>query len=171
MMIMAVALVVAACGDDDDGANGDVSSQLTAIQTSLANIETSLQRTDVVAAMSFLGGIGFHDIDDEMQEADEIPGGVAGDISNAHAVAASTAWPEDLHELSDELVTKLEEFETALAEDDLQASKTLAGETHAAYHELEHSAYAYIGGEEHSEDDGHSDEEGDDHSEEEGSGG
>ena len=160
-VISTVALLTAmaaGCGDDDSGS----SDQLNSIQASLDEIQESLDRTDLVATMGFLATVQFHAIDDEMQTAEEIPGGVAGRISNAHAVASSTHWPDDISDLANTLVAALADFSAALEADDLQASKGLATDTHDAYHDLEHDAYALISGEGHGgegegdgEDEGH----------------
>jgi hypothetical protein len=127
-----------ACSDDDDeGADAQDGST-----------DARLERVEVLAALNTLDATEFHAIDEELQEADEIPEFTASTIERALQVSSSTQWPEDLSEKADTLNTTMEEFIAAMEAEDLQESKGLATDTHDAWHELEHDAYPWVAGEE-----------------------
>jgi len=142
--VAVLALGLTACNDDDAEADADTDARL--------------QRVEVLAAMNKLDASEFHAIDDDFQVASEIPEFTSSTIKNALLVSSSTEWPEELAELAETLNTTMEDFIAAMEADDLQASKGLATDTHDAYHDLEHDAWPWIGGEEHAEEDGHDNE-------------
>lgn len=164
MALFAVGVLLgAACSDDDDDA-GAQDADLTAVQG-------QAEKAMVLAATNGLSAIGLHEIDEELQTASEIPEGVSGDIERAHQITVGTDWPEDLAEGATELEAALADFMAAVEDEDLEAAKGYATDTHAAWHDLDHAALAFYAGDEHSEDDSHTDEEADDHgSEDEGEG-
>jgi hypothetical protein len=151
--IVAVVLAGVAIAADDTGPDleprlAELQSQSETTQETLTKVEDSLAKAQLVATLNSLDAVGFHDIDDELQAASEIPAGALGSIRMARQVAVSTAWPEDLKEQSDALVASLQEMETALDGDDLETAKGAATEVHDAFHELEHHAYPFLAGEE-----------------------
>ncbi|MEX0683505.1 MAG: hypothetical protein WD904_04285 [Dehalococcoidia bacterium] len=135
-------VLVAACDDDDDDSGGSDNS------AELAELTTRLERVEVETALNTLDAAAFHTIDDELQAASEIPSGTSGTIERAHAIAAATHWPDDLSELAATLVQTMDDFLAALGAEDLEASKGLATDAHDAWHELQHSAYDWVAGEE-----------------------
>lgn len=183
----ALLISAAACGDNRDGEEiNEIRAQLDSIQgtldqlqtmqTSLDEIGRSLSKTEVVAAMSFLDGVGFHDIDEELQTASALPASLSSRITRARQVAEGTDWPEPLREHAEELIAALRSFEAALDEENLAQSKGLASEAHDRFHDLEGVAYPFLAGEEpegqraeggdgddHTEDEQHADEQGDNH--------
>jgi hypothetical protein len=94
-------------------------------------------------------------VDEEMQQASEIPAGTAGTVEVAFAITSTTIWPDELSAQASELAVALEEFMAALDADDLATAKGLSTDSHAAWHELDHTGYSWILGEEHTEDAGH----------------
>jgi copper chaperone CopZ len=143
--------------------------QLQTVQTSLDEISESLTRAEVVAVMGFLSGIGFHDIDEDLQAASELPPFLKGRITRARQVVEGTNWPDPLREHAEELIAALRSFEAALDKGDLAQSKGLASEAHDVWHDLEGVAYPFLASEEaaeHGDDDSHGG--GEEHAEEDG---
>jgi len=151
LAVFAIALVgVAACGDDDDndGNGGAPSAQID-------ELTTRLERVEVETALNTLRDAELHAIDEEMQQASEIPAGTAGTIEIAFAITSTTTWPDELTARAAELTHALEEFMAALDADDLATAKGLSTDSHAAWHELDHTGYSWILGDEHTEDGDH----------------
>lgn len=147
-MVAAIGIAAAACSDDDDGgANA---------QTNDVTLE-DLQRVSVLTTMTTIRAEGLHQIDEDSQQASEIEAGWSGSITRLRQAVAGTLWPDDMSTDGDDFETKLIAAEDAIADDDLPASKTAISEAHAAWHGLEHAAYSFAAGEEHSEDDSHDD--------------
>lgn len=169
IVILIVAVVAAAaCGDDDDSGS---SAQLDELQSTLDGLLVNTQRSQVLATMTAIRAEALHDLDDTIQGAPEVEAGWRATFTRIRQAVTGTDWPESLTEGSAELEARLSEAEEALGDEDLSAAKTASGEAHAAWHNLEHDAYAFVAGEEHSGDDGHGDEdghddEGDDHGDE-----
>jgi hypothetical protein len=146
-----VALLLAACGDDDDDDGGGSAD----IQASLDRIEESLQRTQLTTAMTTYRAEGLHELDGEVVDASEIGAGWSGTLDRLHAVTMGTDWPDDMTEMAATLGSELALAIEAIDADDLAATKEHVGLAHAAWHNLEHDAYAAIGGE--VSNDGHDD--------------
>lgn len=174
--VIALALSAVALARDggSDSRPAEMEGQLQQIQTSLAEIQESLAsldeastRSQVTGAVSYLNGVGFHAIDDELQVASEIPPVLSGQITRARQVAEGTRWPDEVKAEADALIAALREFEEALSHDDLQSAKGAAMTAHGEWHHLEGVVYPYLAGEEPAghghddDDDGHG--EGDDH--------
>lgn len=151
-----VALGIAACGDDDD-ADAETDGSAAAEEALSA-----AQVAGVTAAMATYRVEVIHDIDDSAQKASEIEAGWSGSVERMRQVTVGTPWPEELEGQADELAMHLSEAEAALDDEDLEAFKEHIGEAHAAWHDLEPDAYAWVAGEEAGE---HADE-GDDHGDE-----
>jgi hypothetical protein len=151
LLVLAVAVVTAAaCGDDDDeGDNGSATS------AQMDELTTRLERVEVETALNTLRDAELHMVDEEMQQASEIPAGTAGTVEIALAITSTTTWPDELKAQASELTLALEEFMTALDADDLATAKGLSTDSHSAWHELDHTGYSWILGEEHTEDTDH----------------
>jgi len=139
--VVALIVVAAACGDDDDaGANSDLTARIEAL-------EQREQRAEVLGAANTLSATGFHDIDEGLQRASEIPAGTAASIEKALQVTSSTGWPEPLAAQAATLETALVDLGTALEDEDLAAAKGMSAEAHQAWHDMEHDVWAWIAGE------------------------
>lgn len=150
--LVAIILAVVALADGDGGGStADLEQRVQEIESAHAGMESGITIAQITAAMGILDGTGFHEIDEDMQVAGEIPAGLDGDVRIARQVAAAFAWPSELQEHVDTLVTHLEAFEAAIADDDLQATKTESGQSHAAWHALHEAAYPFLAGEQPSD--------------------
>lgn len=171
-VIAVLALGLSACNDDD----ADVDT------AEIEALQEDISRTSVTAAMTSYRAEALHDLDEEATTASEIGAGWSGSLERMHAVTVGTLWPADLEEIIVTFEDELQMAGDSIDADDLEGAKEHIALAHAAWHDLEHDAYAYIAGEEQTEgesDDGHASEEetspgatddaggtGDDHSEE-----
>jgi hypothetical protein len=168
IVVAVVVLIAAACGDDDDG--GGNSAQLDEIQATLDELVADSTRSHVLATMTAFRVEDMHALDEQVQQASEIEPGWAAAIGRLHHAVAGTSWPDELAETAGTLEENLAAAEAAAEADDLAEFKTATVLAHDAWHELEHSAYAYIGGgEDGSESDSHGNSM-DDHEEDTGDG-
>jgi hypothetical protein len=149
VLALSVLLIGAtACSDDDDD-DADAADGVTL---------EAFQKNSVLTMAMMFRVEGLHDIDDTAQTADEIEAGWSGSLERLHAGMLGTSWPEELQEGADATIAALEASMADLEAEDLAGFKGHITEAHAAWHELEHPAYAFVGGEEHNEDDGHGEE-------------
>ena len=153
--LVAIVLAVVAIADSGGGSTDDLEQRIAEVESAHAGIETGIATAQVNAAMNTIDGTGFHQIDENMQVATEIPAGVDGDILIARQVASAFVWPDELKEKADALVAEITAFEAVLEADDLQGAKTASAETHAAWHELHEAAYPYLAGEQPAADGDH----------------
>jgi hypothetical protein len=146
-LVVLAAVGAAACADDSSDASADADE--------IARVEELAVKAQVTAAMATYRVEGLHNIDDESQKASEIQPGWAGPIDRMHQVTVGTQWPDELTGMADDLATGLEEASAALDAEDLETYKAAIGEAHGAWHDLEHDAYAFIGGHEMDDSAGH----------------
>jgi len=152
LAILSVAIFsAAACGGDDN--SGDVTAQLEEIETSLDDLHTSIQHTQVFTARVAFLEADMHAIDEDMQTASEIPPGFLTRIRQMEQAAASADWPDELQELADDLAAKLAEAGDALQSEDLTESKGAVIVAHAAWHNWDAAAVEYLTGEQDARDD------------------
>jgi hypothetical protein len=175
LMIVASGLllvgVAAGCTDTTDLEDrlDAVEQQLSGVNEQLTSVQTSSQNGSMLASLVMLQGAGLHEID-EMAAAGQLVEGTSGGVDRAILAVSATAWPEDLQPLADDLLAKLEALATALDSADAATVAGPAADAHSAWHDFEHEASAYLGGEEHDEGEETHDEtpaEGEEHMEEE----
>jgi hypothetical protein len=128
-----------ACSDDDDDAGAQDSST------------TRIDRLEVLAAISAMRADELHALDEDSQEADEIEEGWSGRAERMLQVVKGTTWPQAFVEDGGALQAELQALSDAIEAEDLEGVKEHSAAAHEVWHELEHDAYAFIGGEEHSE--------------------
>jgi hypothetical protein len=162
--LVAILLAVVALADSGGGGDTDeLERRIGDVQSSLADIETATSNAQLIGALNTLSATPFHDIDEQLQAATEIPAGISGDVTTARQVASAITWPSELQEDSSTLVSHLEALEAALESDDLEAAKTEAAASHEAWHDFSGTAYAHVAGEEppaHEEDEASGDQAG-----------
>jgi hypothetical protein len=143
---LAIVALGAACSDDDDDDGGGDNAAL----------QEQITKTQVLAALTAFRAEDLHAFDEEAQDASEIDAGWSGKVTRLHRVAGSVTWPEALADRGAEFATSLADLEAALDGDDLSEVKGAVSEMHAAWHELDGDGYAYIAGEEPSDEGDHS---------------
>lgn len=97
----------------------------------------------VVAAIAYLDGIGFHGIDTAIAGG-EIPAGTLGKVQKSIAVTAAAAWPTALQPGARELVDHLRALAAAVEAGDVSAAVDPAAAAHDVEHDLSSKAYAWL---------------------------
>ena len=111
----------------------------------------------VVAAIAYLDGVGFHGIDTAISGG-EIPAGTLGKVQNAAAITAAVKWPSALHEDGDALADALRDLSKAVEGANASAAAEPAKAVHDIEHGLSRKAYAWLremGGDAPAPDGGH----------------
>jgi hypothetical protein len=140
--LLSLTLFAAACSDDDDDANAQETG------ASDAELHARVDRLEVEAVMASMRNEGLHEIDDEAQAASEIGDDWAGRVERMYLTTAGTTWPEAFQEQGEALESDLEALNDALEAEDLGSVKEASANAHQTWHDLEHDAYAFIGGQE-----------------------
>jgi hypothetical protein len=103
------------------------------------------QAFQVAIATYLMDTAGLHDIDERLNGEGVIEPGDAGVVNRVSQVVASTRWPEALQGQVGPLQATLASFAEALANDDLEAAKPLATQTHEQQHDLSHEVEHWLG--------------------------
>jgi hypothetical protein len=135
----------------------DLEARVKALEAHLEGIETgSTQEThpvesgeqgqafQVAATVYLLDTVGFHAMDEFINQENSIQPEFSGAVERARRMVALTAWPEDLAENAKALQDTLEAFAAALADDDVEAAKPLAAQAHEQQHELSHGVEGWL---------------------------
>jgi hypothetical protein len=88
---------------------------------------------------------GFHGMDERLNGEGVIEAGDAGVVNRVNGVLAVTAWPVELQAQAESLRATLSQYAEALANDDVEAAKTLATQAHEQQHELSHAVEHWLG--------------------------
>jgi hypothetical protein len=128
------------------------------------------QAFQVAVATYLMDTAGFHDLDERLNQDGAIEAGDAGMVNRVNQLLGATEWPADLQAQVDPLKETLSQYAEALANDDLEAAKPLATQTHELQHDLSHAVETWLAGangagehgmeEEHDHSEEHSEEQG-----------
>jgi hypothetical protein len=138
------AVFIAACGGGDDA--NDAQAQVD--QAALDAVKEQATKAQILATLTVFRVDAMHELDDQISEASEVDPDWQGRVTRMRRATASVVWPDDMKDMAATLLEKLTSLETALKDENLEDAKTFAPESHDAWHELDHDAYAYVGGEE-----------------------
>jgi hypothetical protein len=146
LMLAAVALLIAgvaaACTND----TSDLESRIDAIEAQLnggegddalaeqlAALHETAQRSSMIATLDVLQGVGFHELNEEIQAGGEAPAGASGSVQTALRAVAATEWPDELAADAADFQAALQAFYDALRGEggDLQDTAQAA---HDGYH-------------------------------------
>jgi hypothetical protein len=136
-------------------------------QTVAASEQEQIFQVTVTAYL--MDTAGFHAMDDRINQEGLIEAGDAGVVNRVNQLLAVTAWPEDMQAQVDSLRETLSQYAEALANDDVEAAKSLATEAHELQHDLSHAVEHWLGqmtgsgeygADEHGEEHDHSEESG-----------
>ncbi|MBU6289555.1 MAG: YcnI family protein [Chloroflexi bacterium] len=97
----------------------------------------------VIAAVAYLDGVGFHGVDTAIAGGD-IPVGTLGKVQNAAIVAAAIKWPPALHDDGHALAERLRDLAAAVQAADASAAAEPAKSVHDIEHRLSRKAYAWL---------------------------
>ena len=124
--LLTLPLAAACGGSDDDEHAGDTAA--------------------VLAAVTFLDGAGYHDIDDAINKDRTVPATARTAALKGQAVVKATAWPAELQPKADALAGILGDLAAALEGDspDLAKAGAAAKKAHDAQHEFSDAAWGWL---------------------------
>jgi hypothetical protein len=104
------------------------------------------QRFQASVAAYLMDTAGFHGMDERLNDGGQIEGGDAGVVNRVGRVVAVVDWPEDLKAQAEAFQTVLTQYAEALSNDDVEAAKPLATQTHEQQHDLSHAIAGWLSG-------------------------
>lgn len=119
---------------------------LSAVTSSDAALSEQEQLFQVTIATYLMDTAGFHAMDDRLNQEGTIEASDAGVVNRVNGVLAATAWPAELQAQVDALRETLGQYAEALANDDVEAAKPLATQTHELQHDLSHGIENWLSG-------------------------
>lgn len=103
------------------------------------------QAFQVAIATYLMDTAGFHGMDERLNGEGVIEAGDAGVVNRVDGILAVTAWPAELQAQVDPLRETLSQYAEALSNDDVEAAKIVAAQTHEQQHDLSHAIEGWLG--------------------------
>ena len=130
---------------------------LTDVPMAAAELTDAAAIGQVVAAIAFLDGAGFHALDTAIAGG-EIPSGSIGKVNQAAAITGAVKWPSALREDAHAFAGNLKTLSAAIAAGNASAAADPAKAVHDGAHDLSKKVYAWLGemGGDHGADASHS---------------
>lgn len=104
------------------------------------------QAFQVSVATYLLDAAALHEIEERLDQESAIQPGDAGIVNRVNRVLTVTHWPEALQTHAGQLATALAQYAEALSNDDLEAAKPLAAQTHDTRQALAQAAAGWLAG-------------------------
>jgi hypothetical protein len=101
-------------------------------------------KAQVLAVIYQIDTVGLHDLDESV-EAGTIPSGSLGRVRRSRIAVEAVAWPEGLRETANKLKEHLNQLESAVRDENVDAAKDPAHEAHDVGHDLSDLAYGWLG--------------------------
>ena len=117
---------------------------LTDVPMAAAELTEAAAIGQVVGAISFLDGAGFHGLDTAISGG-EIPSGSIGKVKQAAAITAAVKWPAELLEVDRALAGNLKVLSAAIAAGNASAAADPAKAVHDGVHVLSRKVHAWLG--------------------------
>jgi hypothetical protein len=111
-----------------------------------AGLSVTDQAFQVTIAAYLLDTVDFHEMDERLNLEGSILPGDAGKVRRINRALAVTDWPEGLQAKARQLMSVLEQFANALADDDLEAAQPLAAEAHDIQHGFSQTVEKWLAG-------------------------
>jgi hypothetical protein len=108
-------------------------------------VSTDADPFKVSVAQYLLDSAGFHGIEETLAETNTIDATYPSRVSRVLKVLTQTVWPEELNEQAQAFVMSLNEFSTALSDDNVEDAITLSETVHDAQHDLSHAIGEWMG--------------------------
>jgi hypothetical protein len=142
----AIAAAVTTTPESSGGDTGDEHDQMmTSTESISGTVSIQEQIFQVTVATYLMDTAGFHAMDERLNQEGVIEAGDAGVVNRVNGLLAVTAWPEELQAQVDPLKEALSQYAEALANDDVEAAKPLATQTHELQHDLSHAVEHWVG--------------------------
>jgi copper(I)-binding protein len=112
-----------------------------------AAVDEQTRRFQAAVATYLLDTAGLHAMDERLNNDGLIDPGDAGTVQRVGGVLTATSWPTELADAAADLTTVLDQYATALSNDDAEAAAPLAAQAHEVQHDFSHAVDAWLRGE------------------------
>jgi hypothetical protein len=100
---------------------------------------------NISVAQYFLDSAGFHGMAEVLSDTQKIDPTYYGTVTRVAKVLKQTTWPAELNDQAQAFIKSLDDFATALSNDDVAKSVEVSDVVHDAQHELSHAIDAWSG--------------------------
>jgi hypothetical protein len=138
--ISIVAFGAAACGDDNDTAEGDSSAS----QASIDEVTARVQRNEMLYSTIAISNLGLHGMDEHLNQERTIEGSFVPNTRAAIRLFALTDWDSDLKDDAEALEATAVELLKALQDEDIDAAAAAATELHESEHDFSNEVWAIL---------------------------
>lgn len=107
----------------------------------------ALTKGQLIAVLDLIDRADIHHIDDDLQEASQINPLYLGTVRKVKRAVTGTLWPTLLETEAEAFKTDLMEFEAALTDANLTASREAVRKAHLSYHALVDKGWKVVAGE------------------------
>lgn len=124
--LVVMGIILAACSVDSEAETAGVTGQLT--------------------ALSIIDAVGFHVIDEELNQAGggEIDPQWLGKVQHSRIAVATVEWPEELTDQVQAFLAAAEELSAALEADDARLGAAPAKASHETQHDLSADGWSHL---------------------------
>ena len=109
------------------------------------DVPMAVQRTQAMIVAYQLDNSGLHDLDVKLNAGEMVPGAL-GKVRKARIATQAAAWPSELQDKANDVVTTMMALEASLRDEDVAASAPRAHAVHDAYHDLSDAVYVWLSG-------------------------
>ncbi len=143
LIVATIALIAGGCGGDD---NDQVSSEVAALRTELAQTRAIATEALIRASPPALDASRFHEIDERINDEGRVDPADPGFLQRAQQVLASAAWPVELRPNIEQFRAALLDAGGPVLDNDAEAAAPLVRILHTHAHEFEGAVAAYPAG-------------------------
>ena len=144
LLLAAVALIAAACGNDND--NDELLAEVSALRTEVAQTQQIATEALVRASLPALEVARFHDIDERVNLEGIVHPTDPGFLQRAQQVLARSIWPLELQANVDQFRDAVAGAIDPVLDNDPQAAGRPIQIAHAHAHEFQGAVAAYFAG-------------------------
>ena len=145
LLVLAIAMIAAACGGDDDG---DVATEIAALRAEVAELRETANTALLSASLPALEVARFHEMDERINNEARVHATDPGFLSRAEQVLSSPIWPAELQRNVDQFREAIAAALPFVLDNDPEGAGRLVLIAHANSHEFEDAVAAYFAGEE-----------------------
>jgi hypothetical protein len=120
-------------------AQHELSHAIDEWMASATTTSTEADPFNVSVAQYLLDSAGFHGMEEALSETKTIDASYASTVNRVSKVLVQTTWPPELDERAQDFIAALEEFATALGDDNVDDAIVLSATVHDAQHDLSHA--------------------------------
>jgi hypothetical protein len=100
---------------------------------------------NVSVAQYFLDSTGFHGMAEVLSDTKKIDTAYFGTVSRVAKILKATTWPAELNDQAQAFIKSLDDFATALSDNNVDQAVEVSDVVHDAQHELSHAIDSWLG--------------------------